>query len=73
MPFGFAAASVMMFTKYFTAYMVDSLEFVDNYTSLWLLLISRVILAALLYFLVMKAAKAKILDETIGFLFRKNK
>ena len=72
-PFAFAAVAVMQFTRYFTAYVVDSLAFVGDYASLWLLLISRIILAALLYFLVMKAAKAKILDETIGFLFRKNK
>ena len=72
-PFGFAAVAVMQFVRYFTAYVVDGLEFVGDYASLWLLLISRVVLAALLYFLVMKAAKAKILDETIAFLFRKNK
>lgn len=72
-PFAFAAVAVMQFVRYFTAYVVDGLEFVGDYTSLWLLLISRVILAALLYFLVMKAARAKILDESLAFLFRKNK
>ncbi len=72
-PFGFAAVAVMMFTKYFTEYIVDSLAFVGDYASLWLLLISRVIIASVLYLLVMKAAKAKILDEVLAFLFRKNK
>ena len=72
-PFGFAAVAVMMFTKYFTEYIVDSLAFVGDYASLWLLLISRVIFASVLYLLVMKAAKAKILDEVLAFLFRKNK
>ena len=72
-PFAFAAVAVMQFVRHFTAYVVDSLEFVGDYASLWLLLISRAVLAALLYFLIMKAARAKILDEAIGFLFRKNK
>ena len=63
----------MSYYLLFTEYIVDSLEFVGDYASLWLLLISRVIIAAVLYLLVMKAAKAKILDETLAFLFRKNK
>ncbi len=67
-PFAFAATAVMQFTRYFTAYVADSLVFVGDYATLWLLLVSRVILAALLYLLVMKAARAKILDETIDFL-----
>ena len=67
-PFAFAAVAVMQFTRYFTAYVADNLMFVGDYATLWLLLISRIILAALLYLLVMKAVRAKILDETIDFL-----
>lgn len=72
-PFAFAAVAVMQFTRYFTAYVADSLLFIGNYATLWLLLVSRVVLAALLYFLVMKAAHAKILDETLHFFTNKLK
>lgn len=72
-PFAFTAVVVMQLTSYATAYMVGHLSFVSDYGSLWLLLISRVIIACLLYLLVMKAARAKILDETLAFLLRKNK
>ena len=65
--------AVMQFTRYFTAYVADSLLFIGNYATLWLLLVSRVVLAALLYFLVMKAAHAKILDETLHFFTNKLK
>ena len=70
---GCAKKTEVQFVRYFTAYVVDGLEFVGDYASLWLLLISRVVLVALLYFLIMKAARAKILDESLAFLFRKNK
>ena len=72
-PFAFAAVAVMQFTRHFTAYVADSLLFIGNYVTLWLLLVSRVVLAALLYFLVMKAAHAKILDETLHFFTNKLK
>lgn len=72
-PFAFAAVAVMQFTRYFTAYVADSLLFIGNYATLWLLLVSRVVLAALLYFLMMKAAHAKILDETLHFFTNKLK
>ena len=72
-PFAFAAVAIMQFTRYFTAYVADSLLFIGNYATLWLLLVSRVVLAALLYFLVMKAAHAKILDETLHFFTNKLK
>ena len=72
-PFAFAATAVMQFTRHFTQYVADNLLFVSDYSALWLLLISRIILAALLYLLVMKAARAKILDETIDFIKNKLK
>ncbi len=72
-PFAFIATAVMQFTRHFTQYMADNLLFLDDYATLWLLLISRILLAGLLYFLVMKAARAKILDETIGFFKNKLK
>jgi hypothetical protein len=48
----------MLATGYLTA----------SITSLWLLLLCRVVLAAILYLLVMKVARAKILDETLDFV-----
>jgi O-antigen/teichoic acid export membrane protein len=72
-PFAFIATAVMQFTRHFTQYMADNLLFLGDYATLWLLLISRILLAGLLYFLVMKAARAKILDETIGFFKNKLK
>ena len=72
-PFAFTATAVMQFTRHFTQYVADNLLFVSDYAALWLLLISRIILAALLYLLVMKAARAKILDETIDFIKNKLK
>lgn len=72
-PFAFIATAVMQFTRHFTQYMADNLLFLGDYATLWLLLISRTLLAGLLYFLVMKAARAKILDETIGFFKNKLK
>lgn len=72
-PFAFIATAVMQFTRHFTQYMADNLLFLGDYATLWLLLISRTLLAGLLYFLVMKAVRAKILDETIGFFKNKLK
>ena len=62
-PFGLAATAVMLATGYLTA----------SITSLWLLLLCRVVLAAILYLLVMKVARAKILDETLNFVMNKFK
>ena len=62
-PFGFAAAGVMLITGYITM----------PIESLWQLLLSRVIVATLLYLLVMKVAGAKMLDETLTFLKNKFK
>ena len=70
-PFGFAAGGVMLSVKYMTAYVVDSMMTVGEYASLWLLLISRVVLAVVLYLVVMKAARAKILEETLHYLKKK--
>ncbi|SEV99885.1 Membrane protein involved in the export of O-antigen and teichoic acid [Prevotella aff. ruminicola Tc2-24] len=72
-PFALAATTVMLFTGYLTDYVVNRLLTVDDYTALWLLLVSRSIIAALLYLLVMKAARATILDECIQFLFHRRR
>ena len=61
LPFALAAAAVMTVTFLATR----------GITTLWLLLAARVMLAALLYFLVMKVARVKILDECIAFLQRR--
>lgn len=62
-PFALAAAGVMTIT-----YLVTK-----SITVLWLLLLSRVVVAALLYFVVMKVAHVKILDECLQFIRRKTK
>jgi O-antigen/teichoic acid export membrane protein len=61
MPFMLAALAVMAAT-YFITITIDSLP---------LLLICRIVLAALLYFAVMKAARVKILDECIRYFSKK--
>ena len=43
----------------------------NHESNLWILLISRIIIATALYYIVMKMAHAKILDECIQFLKRK--
>jgi len=62
-PFGLAAAGVMLVTGYITMP-------IEN---LWLLLLCRVVLAILLYLLVMKVAGAKMLDEMLNFIKNKFK
>ncbi len=57
-PFMFAAAAVMAFTWFVT----------KPISSLLLLFLCRVLLAAVLYFAVMKLAKVKMLDECMKFL-----
>jgi hypothetical protein len=56
------AALAVMAATYFLTITIDSLP---------LLLISRIVLAALLYFAVMKAARVKILDECIRYFSKK--
>ena len=61
LPFAFAAALTMALTWLLT-------HQIDN---LWALLLSRIVIAAAIYFIIMKAAHAKILDECIAFLLKK--
>ena len=72
LPFALAAAFVMgltwLITYQFTVY---SLRFTDDYLRLWILLISRVVLAMLLYYGVMRIAGAVILKEVIAFIKKK--
>jgi O-antigen/teichoic acid export membrane protein len=63
MPFAIAAMFVMTSTGYITM----SIE------NLWLLLISRCIVAAVLYYAVMRLAGAQILKETTNFIMNKIK
>lgn len=60
-PFLLAALAVMTVTHYVTL----AIE------SLALLLVSRIVIAAALYFIVMKTARVKILDECIQFILKK--
>ncbi|MDY4952078.1 MAG: lipopolysaccharide biosynthesis protein [Prevotella sp.] len=61
LPFLLAAAGVMAATWLVTA----------PITSLWLLLLSRVVLAIVLYYMVMRLARVKMLDECQQFLLAK--
>ena len=70
-PFALAAAGVMLFTWWIGEFIVYSLWFIDDYLKLWLLLISRGVLAMLLYYAVMRVAGAVILKEVIGFFTKK--
>lgn len=63
LPFALAAIGVMAAVHAATSFM----------TSLWLLLLSRVVLAAVLYYAVMKVARVRILDECVAFILRKTK
>jgi hypothetical protein len=67
LPFALAAAGVMGLTWVVTEFIVDSLSFIDDYLKLWVLLISRVVLAVILYYAVMRMAGAVILKECIAF------
>ena len=60
-PFALAAAAVMAVTGFVT-HTIDTL---------WLKLISRVVIATLLYYVVMRMAGAVILKEIMAFIFRK--
>ena len=72
LPFALAAAFVMgltwLITYQFTVY---SLRFTDDYLRLWILLISRVVMAMLLYYGVMRIAGAVILKEVTAFIKKK--
>lgn len=68
LPFALAAAFVMSLTWVVTEFIVDSLSFIDDYLKLWVLLISRVVLAVLLYYTVMRLAGAVILKECMAFI-----
>lgn len=61
LPFALAAVAVMAITGFVT----------QNIETLWLKLICRVLLAALLYYGVMRSAGAVILKEILAFIFRK--
>ena len=63
MPFALAAIFVMVVTGYVTMP-------IEN---LWLLLVSRIVLAAVLYYAVMRLAGAQILKETTDFMMNKIK
>ena len=67
-PFALAAAGVMVVTYFLTEFIVYSLEFIDDYLKLWVLLISRVIIATILYYAVMRLAGAVILKECLTFI-----
>jgi O-antigen/teichoic acid export membrane protein len=66
-PFALAAAGVMLFAWWMGEFIVYSLWFIDDYLKLWILLISRVVIAMLLYYAVMRIAGAVILKEVIAF------
>ena len=68
LPFAMAAAAVMIVTGFASQFIVDSLEFRDDYLKLWVLLLSRVLLAAILYYAVMRLSGAVILKEIQAFL-----
>lgn len=61
LPFMLAAIAVMALTWLATSWI----------SNVYILLVSRILLAALLYFIVMKLAGAKILSECLAFLKRK--
>ena len=70
-PFALAAAGVMSLTWLITEFTVYSLQFTDDYTKLWVLLISRVVLATILYYAIMRLAGAVILKECLAFICRR--
>ena len=67
-PFALAAAGVMVVTYFLTEFIVYSLLFTDDYLKLWVLLLSRVIMATALYLIVMRVAGAVILKECLAFI-----
>ena len=71
LPFALAAAGVMVVTGVVTEFTVDSLQLTDDYLKLWVLLISRIVIAAVLYYGVMRISGAVILKECIAFIMKK--
>ena len=63
MPFALAAAAVMTATHFATT----------TITNLCLLLVARIVLAAVLYYAVMRIARVQILLECEQFLMRRRK
>lgn len=61
LPFALTATATMVATHFATL----------PITQLWLLLIARILLAAAIYYLVMRIARVKILDECIAFISKK--
>ena len=62
-PFALTAAGVMAVTGFVT----------QGITNLWLLLISRVVIAAILYYVIMRVSGAVILKECLAFILSKKK
>ena len=76
LPFALAAAGVMAVTGFVTEFIVDSLQFtVDSYDylRLWVLLLSRMVIAAILYYVIMRVSGAVILKECLAFILSKKK
>lgn len=71
MPFAIIAAADMIVTGWCSSMIVCALRPVGEYAALWLLLISRTIIAALIYFAVMRLSGAVILKECIAFITKK--
>jgi O-antigen/teichoic acid export membrane protein len=71
MPFAIVAAADMIVTGWCSSMIVYALRPVGEYAALWLLLISRTIIAALIYFAVMRLSGAVILKECIAFITKK--
>ena len=61
LPFMLSAAAVMTVTYYVTSFIESSV----------ILLPSRIVIASVLYFAVMRMAKVKILDECMAFIKKK--
>ena len=85
MPFFLAAAATMLLTHVLTGQIVEYIFPINSgqlhhqttvlsypYAALWVLLISRMLLSASLYFIIMKVCRVKILDECISY-FRRRK
>ena len=68
LPFALAAAAVMVVTGLGSQLIIDSLVLADDYLRLWVLLLCRILLAAILYYAVMRLSGAVILKEIQAFL-----
>ena len=69
-PFMLASAGVMVVTHYLTTLLSNSIA--PYIASPYILLPLRVVIAAALYFCVMKLARVKIMDECISYVKRRN-